>query len=450
MNKASERFLRPLGGFCFWGGDPVNTEELKRKLTAILSADVEGYSQLMREDEEATIRTLTSCRTTMTGLIQQYRGRVVKAKKAVGRTCRNVVLAIAAVLLVGGCSSLGPSALKGERINYNLALQQTNDEQMLLNLVRLKYRDTPIFLEVSSISAQLSFEAGIEAGAELKERAPNIFNLGGHTVYSTQPTITYSSLRGDDFIKRFLSPISLDTIMLLYKSGWSLKRILRLCVQRLNDVENAVRASGPTPEKIPEYQEFAKAIDLMRDLQQRKTLDLVYETFPSGERPPRIVLLITEKAWQRSETHQLAEVLGLAKNRKHYPVSYPMIEHKGKKDLELLIVEPRSLLGILFFLSQSVEVPREDVERGKVTITRSETGEAFDWSEVTRDLLRVESQLSVPTQAAVAVLYRGKWFYVDDSDLKSKSTFSLLTQLFALQAGEAKGIAPVLTLPVGR
>ena len=52
-------------------------EGFKRKLTAILSADVEGYSRLMDDDEEATIRTLTSYRTAMSDLIQQYRGRVV-------------------------------------------------------------------------------------------------------------------------------------------------------------------------------------------------------------------------------------------------------------------------------------------------------------------------------------------------------------------------------------
>jgi TolB-like protein/class 3 adenylate cyclase/Tfp pilus assembly protein PilF len=55
----------------------VNTEEFKRRLTAILSADVEGYSLLMREDEEATIRTLKTYRTAMRNLIQRYRGRVV-------------------------------------------------------------------------------------------------------------------------------------------------------------------------------------------------------------------------------------------------------------------------------------------------------------------------------------------------------------------------------------
>ena len=53
------------------------TEGFKRRLTAILSADVEGYSRLMRDDEEATVRTITTYRTAMTHLIEQYRGRVV-------------------------------------------------------------------------------------------------------------------------------------------------------------------------------------------------------------------------------------------------------------------------------------------------------------------------------------------------------------------------------------
>ena len=55
----------------------MNTENFKRRLAAILSADVEGYSRLMRDDEEATIRTLTTYREAMTNLIQHYRGRVV-------------------------------------------------------------------------------------------------------------------------------------------------------------------------------------------------------------------------------------------------------------------------------------------------------------------------------------------------------------------------------------
>ncbi len=53
------------------------TEDFKRKLTAILSADVKDYSRLMGEDEEATVRTITAYRTAIANLIQQYRGRVV-------------------------------------------------------------------------------------------------------------------------------------------------------------------------------------------------------------------------------------------------------------------------------------------------------------------------------------------------------------------------------------
>jgi len=57
----------------------VSTEEFRYKLSSILSADVVGYSRLMRGDEETTIRTLTAHRKIMTDLIIQYRGRLVDA-----------------------------------------------------------------------------------------------------------------------------------------------------------------------------------------------------------------------------------------------------------------------------------------------------------------------------------------------------------------------------------
>ena len=57
----------------------MSEKGFKRKLTAILSADVVGYSRLMDDDEEATIRTLTTYRKILTAIIQQYRGKVVDA-----------------------------------------------------------------------------------------------------------------------------------------------------------------------------------------------------------------------------------------------------------------------------------------------------------------------------------------------------------------------------------
>jgi len=55
----------------------MNTERAKRKLTAILSADVKGYSRLMSRDEEATVKTLKQHRGTISGLVSEHRGRVV-------------------------------------------------------------------------------------------------------------------------------------------------------------------------------------------------------------------------------------------------------------------------------------------------------------------------------------------------------------------------------------
>ena len=57
----------------------MTTQEIKRKLMAILSADVKGYSRLMGEDEEWTVRTLKGYKKVMGNLIQQHRGRVVDA-----------------------------------------------------------------------------------------------------------------------------------------------------------------------------------------------------------------------------------------------------------------------------------------------------------------------------------------------------------------------------------
>src|SRR5512139_816254 len=57
----------------------MTTKEIKRKLTAILSADVKGYSRLMGEDEKGTVRTLNAYKEVMANLIQNYHGRVVDA-----------------------------------------------------------------------------------------------------------------------------------------------------------------------------------------------------------------------------------------------------------------------------------------------------------------------------------------------------------------------------------
>jgi hypothetical protein len=115
--------------------------------------------------------------------------------------------------------------------------------------------------------------------------------------------------------------------------------------------------------------------------------------------------------------------------------------HGGKDTINVV---PRSMIGILNYLSQGVNPPPQDIEKGRVTRTIADNGETFNWQAVLGGIFSVASSGSEPSNAAVAISYRGSWFYLRDDDLESKSTFSLLTLLMALQAGpQAGGATPV-------
>ncbi len=410
------------------------------------------------------------------------------------RGCRGVWVFVALALSVGGCIR-GPSALQVSRTRYNEAIQRTTDEQLLLNLVRLKYRDTPLFVEVGSVQAQFVFEQSATIGGTLNENVgvnplnPNVLSVGGKASYTEKPTVSLTPLQGDDFVKRLLSPISLDTIVLLCRSGWSIERVFRLTVHRMNGLDNASRASGPTPDQAPDYEDFVEAARQFRALQVsgglrigfesrvvnladpmpweaidaadvvaaaragyafRRTDDGQYVLTDSARSP---VLSIHPKSRATPEAERLAQLMGLGSHESRFALKLGVTGDRagvdGPGNGAVITISTRSLMGTLFFLSQGIDVPQQHRLAGLVTTARDSQGEAFDWSAVTGDLLRVGTQSKRPTEAAVAVPFRGQWFFIDDSDLQSKSTFSLLIQLFALQAGEAGAAGPVLTLGVG-
>ncbi|MEK9629290.1 MAG: hypothetical protein VW455_09755 [Nitrospinota bacterium] len=347
------------------------------------------------------------------------------------------------LLFFSACAKLGPTTLKSERSNYNLAVQKTNDEQLLLNLTRLKYRDTPFFMEVSSVASQFTLSTTGNASATLQEGVNGLFGLGGSVGITERPTVTYSPLQGDQFIQRVLSPLPLQTITLLFHSGWSIERIFRLCFQRMNNVKNAPGASGPTPQKAPQFKEFIEATKFLRELQTLDALNLSYE---NEDGIPHIILNISEEGKNLESAQKFARALHVEPGLKKYVISFSPKQNETNQ----IRVITRSLLGILFYLSQAVEAPEEDVRAGKVTRTLKASGDVFDWKEVTGELLRIRSNPTQPGDATLMVYYRGTWFYIKDSDLKSKSTFSLLSQIFSLQAGKIKDTTPLLTLPVGQ
>jgi hypothetical protein len=345
--------------------------------------------------------------------------------------------------VLNGCSQLGPGRIELGRGHYNVAVQQTDNEQMLLNLVRLRYRDTPYFLQVASVSTNFEFEVSTDASAAL-QTGSNVYGLGIGGTATESPTITYTPLQGDQFVKQLLSPMRLSTVLLLYHSGWAIDRILNVTVQYLNGIPNAPSASGPTPAEAPEYGDFHRITDLLRNLQKRG--DVTLGQTEGSDASESLVLRIAPRAVDSPAGRQLIGHLRLPPGQTDY-VFTPTADPNNVGEASIVM---RSLMASLFYVSQGVQPPAEDETRGRVTVTRDANGQPFDWKQMTGDVMQIRSSGDKPESAAVRVRYRGTWFYIDDSDLTSKSTFALLMNLFALQAGDIPTTAPVLTLPVAR
>ncbi len=345
-------------------------------------------------------------------------------------------------MFLGGCAGIGPQALKEARFNYNLAVQLSSNEQMLLNLVRLRYRDNPVFLEITNISTQFALSTGFNADTNIKEAYPDTYSFGLGLSYAEKPTISFTPLHGEQFVKRLLSPIPLEHLLLLFNSGWRIDRILRLCVQRIQDIKNAPTASGPTPEFKPEFEEFLEVSSLMQKLHRQKLIDFVYKRF---EEKVYAGLLVHPRARKDPHFLKLRQILTLG-DYEFYPIT-PEIALRNDR---FITIQTRSLIGVLFYLSHGVIPPKKDLEEGKVTLTRYPDGRPFDWRKLLGDLFVVRVSPRPPRNAAVAVHYRGYWFYIADNDLDTKSTFVLLGQLFVLEAGKEKGLIPLLTIPIGQ
>jgi hypothetical protein len=112
-----------------------------------------------------------------------------------------------------------------------------------------------------------------------------------------------------------------------------------------------------------------------------------------------------------------------------------------------VLVTGRSILGVMTFLAQLVEVPPEHLQQGLAHETRGKDGKRFDWNEISNGMFRVHSSKTKPSRTFLEVYYRDHWFYIDDADIESKSTYTLLAQLFSLQSASGTMQAPVLTIP---
>jgi hypothetical protein len=356
---------------------------------------------------------------------------------------KSLSLILSTTMLASCYPKVGPHSLKTDSIQYNNAVQNSNDSQLLLNIVRMRYRDTPTFLQVGIISSAYEFKKS--ASAELDTPAgEGIFKLG--VDLSEKPTVTYQPTRGEGYVKEFMAPISFEALLLLNSSGWPIDRILRCCVQRMNDLKNAPTASGPTPYYVPEFREFRELTEIFRQLEVHDGIDIVVVANPvTGKK--EIVFELDPEIATEDQLRRVWELFDVEPGTMHIKfVPY----HGQKRARNEVMVQTRSPISVLYFLSQAVNVPLRDEYSGLVTTTIDEHGNGFDWNEVLEGIMTIRSgSCSLPEvcqNRRIKVRYRGVEFYIDDRDLDSKATFSMISQLLALQTGCIA--IPALTLPI--
>ncbi|NGX29158.1 MAG: hypothetical protein K940chlam1_01357 [Candidatus Anoxychlamydiales bacterium] len=356
------------------------------------------------------------------------------------------LLFIVAFVLVG-CHFPSKMAMNGSggRNAYNIEVQKTNAEEMLLNLVRLRYYDSPFFLEVSSVTSQFTFKNSATASINIPGFDKiNPMNIGGETLWQNQPTIQYSPLQGQEFANQLMQPIDIGIIQQIIYSGWDIDRVFMLTVQNFQEYPNIPREGLDLAEKT-KHIKFHEVVYLMKELQMRGDLQVGIRL----ESEPGAKTKNLQFAFP-SDNDTAKEVAQLMKGEMSANGKYIINIVQGFDEKGNIGILPRSLLSCMHYLSKSVIIPVSDIEDKKAC---SLQGEKFDIKhgekKLVTDLLTVYNVPRKPKDAYVAIKYRDTWFYIKDEDLHSKKTFMLLLELFNLQSGRAQDRGPVLTLPIG-
>lgn len=396
---------------------------------------------------------------------------------------------------------LGPSSLRHSRTHYNRAVQKTAREELLLNLVRMRYDQSVEFMRIPSITGQYSYDMDLAGTwSDGKANIPSFLGMG----MQSKPTIVYAPEQEQEFNRRLLSPIQSETIELLASKGWRIDRVLMLTVHNINDVENAISAGGPTPRCRPVFEEFHYFTEMMRGLQiDDHSFEFAYKKMVTDEavqvgdpipveqidgeaqilaiekgyrfrisedqkmatlwrneeKSPEKILRFAKYAHESFEVQEICNTLELDSELKEFQVNRDSVGQLARPHSRRtanaylaprreLTVSTRSLKEIMYFLSQPVEVPCPHVEKGIVRQTIDPaTNCPFDWQLIFHDLFRVQTSKIRPRGAAVSIKHNGHWFYIDESDIDSKRTFNLLLELFNLEIRAGGGAQiPLLTI----
>src|SRR6266852_7697909 len=166
------------------------------KLTAILCADVFGYSRLMGENEEATLRTLTSYRKLIDGLIQHHRGRFVNSAGD------SVVVEFASVVDAVQCAAVIQTTLRAE--NANLPPDQRMEFRIGVNLGDVMVDGEQIYGDGVNVAARLE---------SLAEPGGICISHTVHDQIKNKLSLSYEDL-GEQSVKNIAEPVRVFRVML--------------------------------------------------------------------------------------------------------------------------------------------------------------------------------------------------------------------------------------------
>ena len=361
------------------------------------------------------------------------------ARRATARPLVLCAASVVALMLLTGCSSVGPKSVPVDRFDYSEAIADSWKQQTLLNIVKLRYMDLPVFLDVSSIVAGYSLQTGVSVNGVLSsDRAVqgNYASIGGQAVYTDRPTITYVPMTGQSFLRGLITPIDPKNIFFMLQAGYSADFILGLTVESINGVRNRSTAGGVGREADPE---FIRALGLLREVQAAGGFGMRVEEdkvkgstavviFRREDLPPEIA----EKA------AELRRLLKVPADQQRVVLTYsPMRGEEGE-----LAVNSRSMLQIMQAFSSYLEAPEEHVKSQSVLPPIEDTP-----ADGERQKVRIHSGKEKPASTFAAVHYRDYWYWVDDGDLVTKRALTAVMFFFTLaEVGEKQNL-PLVTIP---
>jgi hypothetical protein len=354
----------------------------------------------------------------------------------------NRPLALAAVILASctvGClhPRIGPQSLPRDRAAYSVSLSDSWKEETLLNIVKVRYVDPPIFVDVGNIVASYTLSQNASVGGTIVPNGGSNANLGGSVGLSNSPTITYTPLTGNAYIKGLITPLPAEVLFGAIQNGMPADSVLLSSFMSINGLRNqSVTLHGITPADP----DFHRVRALMREIQVSGAVRLYIKEDKNKEQT-RILALRTKNIPPeiQSDIAELRQLLHLNPDATEFVLTSAPLP---SSDTEFA-VQTRSIAELLQNMAAQVEVPPEDQSQHR----------AFPGFETGRDvpgvvpIIRIRSSKQKPNDAFVTVHYRNSWFWINDDDLASKGAFAQLMELFTMTDSGPRQSLPVITIP---